>query len=372
MDAFVGIYPEEGQRVHLGGEVAGRVEVEAYRPLELSRVEVSLVRRAKLKRLSEGLPVAEVATVAKETLPGLRHAPGQPPLQAPFRLALPDGEIPTYTGPLFDVVWEIHARIYIKGRRDITAVETLHVDPNPHPPLRPPPAGWDAPREVLHGTWGEAMKGFIGLAFAIICFVGIWVMWTGKPADSFFHSLMRAPLYLGMGLLGVICLLAALVSAVTFVHRVRMRGTRATVDPKIVRPGETTYLSIHVRSLRDAQLARCEAKLIGKAFFRARQKNETTRPAEDVWHEKTIFEQRYDLLAGQRRRAVRREAGMLIFDTDLPINLPRGIRWPSRGGRFGFTWSLEVLAALDDGTEWSETLPLWVQPAERAGLAAAS
>ncbi|RMG14363.1 MAG: hypothetical protein D6729_13790 [Deltaproteobacteria bacterium] len=74
MDAFVGIYLAEGEAIHVGGQISGRVEVEAYRPIELSRVEVSLVRRAVRKALSDSPPDTDARTVAKEVLPGLSHA----------------------------------------------------------------------------------------------------------------------------------------------------------------------------------------------------------------------------------------------------------------------------------------------------------
>ncbi|RMG14635.1 MAG: hypothetical protein D6729_13475, partial [Deltaproteobacteria bacterium] len=263
MEAELRIELDAPGAVRVGETLTGRLAIAApAEEVRVHRVQLQLLRRA-VKRRGAGKGQLHVRRVAQKVLPGLRLAPGAPPEAIPFTLGIPRGEVPSHGGRLFDVEWEVQARLVGDEGGEVVAGQPVQVHPEQAPEPTAPPAGWDLPREALQGPWGEAVKVLLSLVFVAACFGGVWKVW----ADSTVGVLPALVWTVVLVPVGLLMLAAGAAAAITFVHRLRFRGSRITVDSQVVRAGETVALRVQLCLDREAKLEACRAILRAKEFF---------------------------------------------------------------------------------------------------------
>ncbi len=365
MDAFVGIYLDGRTRLRPGQPLRGRVELEAYRPIEITKVEVRLVCTAR-RRHEDEVPVHH-QVVARRELPGLVLSVDSEPLTAPFELEVPEHLPPTYEGEMIAVGWRVEAHVSIRGRRDIHAREEVVVH---RFDAGSGASGAGTSARIRAWTPGEDLKALVLNSFFGLLFLGMvygfWRPESFRGSNGIAIWLMRllmSPFLLLMGLYALVD--GFVLRPMSLMHRWRLRGSHAVLEPVVLAAGETARLTVHLEVHHASPLARCTATLVGSESFR---ENRVGR--EPTTTSKDIFRHRYELLDALRDRT-RRVGRTQVVEAQVPIDLPRVLPFPSWSGNgWGLGWALHLAVALEDGTEWEGTLPLRITQAAQLASAA--
>lgn len=236
-----------GGPIPCGDLVRGVVVVEVEEEVEARNLMV------ELRWTVRGRGFSVDRTSAKATLPGARLEPGSP-ARLPFEIRVPENAPASYRGELFELSWQLHARVGLPMSASDLVVVDLVVGPGPRSePFR------DEPPSVAKSFWGSA-NGLLALTSIPPAMLGVLLFFLGTSSD--WPTIAATVAYYSMpALLMLSLMLGRKVQA-----RVRARLPRVTLGfvPMRVAPGGEVEVRFALPKMLAGRLRSARCHLVGE------------------------------------------------------------------------------------------------------------